>query len=67
MGVAYGKTRTPNRYLVAAGARSYSLCLVHHEGATLFAGLPIPNLEHVVMWFGAMFQPGGFVRVLSSV
>ncbi|HXT75915.1 MAG TPA: hypothetical protein VN780_06460 [Candidatus Eisenbacteria bacterium] len=34
--VAYGKTRTPNRYLVAAGAWSYSLYVVHHETATLF-------------------------------
>ena len=42
--IAYGKTRTPNHYLVAAGAWSYSLYLVHHEGAVLFGRLPIPNL-----------------------
>jgi peptidoglycan/LPS O-acetylase OafA/YrhL len=52
--IAYGRTRTPNRYLVAAGAWSYSLYLVHHEGAVLFARLPVPNLGHVLMWFGAM-------------
>jgi peptidoglycan/LPS O-acetylase OafA/YrhL len=31
--IAYGKTRTPNRWLVAAGAWSYSLYLVHHQEA----------------------------------
>jgi peptidoglycan/LPS O-acetylase OafA/YrhL len=50
--IAYGKTQTPNRWLVAAGAWSYSLCLLH-QGAWLFNGLPVPNLPGV-MWFGAM-------------
>jgi peptidoglycan/LPS O-acetylase OafA/YrhL len=52
--IAYGKTRTPNRWLVAAGAWSYSLYLVHYEGALLFDRLRIPNLGHGVVWVGAM-------------
>ncbi len=52
--IAYGKMRTPNRWLAAAGAWSYSLYLVHHEGALLFDRLTPPNLWHGVMWFGAM-------------
>jgi len=52
--IAYGKTRLPNRYLVAAGAWSYSLYLVHHEGTMLFERLPLSNWGHVPTWLGAM-------------
>jgi len=46
------------------GVIRYTWCTTKQRRC--FARLPIPNLQHVVMWFGAMFQPGGFVRVLSS-
>jgi peptidoglycan/LPS O-acetylase OafA/YrhL len=52
--IAYGKMRAPNRYLVWAGAWSYSLYLLHHEGAMLFERLPVPSFGHVLTWFGAM-------------
>ena len=52
--IAYGKTRTPNRWLVAAGAWSYSLYLMHNQGAFLFEVLPIPNLGPWITWLGAM-------------
>lgn len=46
----------PNRYLVAGGAWSYSLYLLHSEGPVIFARLPIPNLGYFLNWFGAMFS-----------
>jgi peptidoglycan/LPS O-acetylase OafA/YrhL len=54
--IAFGKTRAPNRLLAAAGAWSYSLYLVHHEGALLYGRLPVLNLPHLLNWFGAMIS-----------
>jgi peptidoglycan/LPS O-acetylase OafA/YrhL len=52
--LAYGKDSSPNRYLVVAGAWSYSLYLVHAQGMTLYWRLPIPNLGYIFSWIGAM-------------
>ena len=52
--LAYGKHHSPNSYLVAAGAWSYSLYLVHVQGMELYWRLPIPNLGYIFSWFGAM-------------
>jgi peptidoglycan/LPS O-acetylase OafA/YrhL len=52
--VANGKRITPNRYLVAAGAWSYSLYLVHPQGGSLVRRLPLPNLGLLVDWFLVM-------------
>jgi peptidoglycan/LPS O-acetylase OafA/YrhL len=52
--IAYGNTRAPNSYLVAAGAWSYSLYLVHHEGGVLYSRLRLPDLGPMATWFGVM-------------
>jgi len=52
--LAYGKHHSPNSYLVAAGAWSYSLYLVHVQGMELYWRLPIPNLGYIFSWIGAM-------------
>jgi peptidoglycan/LPS O-acetylase OafA/YrhL len=52
--IAYGKARAPNSYLVAAGAWSYSLYLVHHEGGVLYSRLRLPDLGSLATWFGVM-------------
>jgi peptidoglycan/LPS O-acetylase OafA/YrhL len=52
--IAYGKTSSPNRYLVAAGAWSYSLYLVHPAGGTMFGWLGLPSLGGVTDWFLVM-------------
>ncbi len=57
--IAYGKHRAPNRHLVAAGAWSYSLYLLHAQGMGLFWRLPIPYLGYFVSWFAAIFSSLG--------
>ena len=42
--IIHGKTHPPNRSLVAAGAWSYSLYLVHAQGGSLVEKLHIPSL-----------------------
>ncbi len=54
--IAYGKQSSPNRYLVAAGAWSYSLYLVHAQGMALFWRLPVANLGTVITWLGTMLS-----------
>jgi len=61
--LAYGKHSSPNSYLVAAGAWSYSLYLVHAQGMELYWRLPIPNLGYIFGWFGAMFCSLGLAFV----
>lgn len=48
--LAHGKTSAPNRYLVAAGAWSYSLYLVHVQGAELIGLVRLPRLGPVPDW-----------------
>ena len=52
--ILHGKTRPPKRYLVAAGAWSYSLYLVHAQGGGLFESLHLPSLGGVLDWFLVM-------------
>ncbi|HKI12211.1 MAG TPA: acyltransferase [Candidatus Acidoferrum sp.] len=52
--VAHGKNHPPNRYLVAAGAWSYSLYLVHAQGGGLFGWLRLPSMGRVIDWALAM-------------
>jgi peptidoglycan/LPS O-acetylase OafA/YrhL len=60
--IAYEKYREPNRYLVAAGAWSYSLYLVHVQGMELFAWLklPLPSLGYTFDWIITMSCSLGF-------
>lgn len=52
--IAHGKTRLPNRYLVAAGAWSYSLYLVHGPGAMMFRWIGLASLGGVIDWMLVM-------------
>jgi peptidoglycan/LPS O-acetylase OafA/YrhL len=52
--IAHGKNHAPNRYLVAAGAWSYSLYLVHAPGGGLFEKLHLPSLGGVPDWILVM-------------
>ncbi len=52
--LAYSRHSAPNRYLVAAGAWSYSLYLVHAQGMGVYWKLPIPNLGYFFSWFGTI-------------
>jgi peptidoglycan/LPS O-acetylase OafA/YrhL len=52
--IAHGKTHPPNRYLIAAGAWSYSLYLVHAQGGTLFGWFHLPSLGRLLDWFLVM-------------
>jgi peptidoglycan/LPS O-acetylase OafA/YrhL len=52
--VRYSRVQPPSQPLVAAGAWSYSLYLVHAQGMELFARLPIPNLGYLLTWVFTM-------------
>jgi peptidoglycan/LPS O-acetylase OafA/YrhL len=52
--IAHGKIQMPNRYLVAAGAWSYSLYLMHAQGGGLFERLHLPSLGGVPDWILVM-------------
>jgi peptidoglycan/LPS O-acetylase OafA/YrhL len=54
MELAYGRSSSPNRYLVSLGFWSYSLYLIHWEGPAIFKMLPIPNLGFLGNWFGVL-------------
>jgi peptidoglycan/LPS O-acetylase OafA/YrhL len=56
--IEYSRHRAPNKYLIAAGAWSYSLYLVHVQGVELFGWLPIPYLGYIPEWC---------LRMLSSL
>jgi peptidoglycan/LPS O-acetylase OafA/YrhL len=49
-----GKSHLPNRYLVAAGAWSYSLYLVHAQGGGLVGTFHIPIFGPISNWFLVM-------------
>jgi len=52
--IIWGKTHSPNRYLVAGGAWSYSLYLVHAAGMDLAGFLPLNGLIIQVRWVVTM-------------
>jgi peptidoglycan/LPS O-acetylase OafA/YrhL len=57
--LAYSRHCVPNRYLVAAGAWSYSLYLLHWDGPEIFQKLPLPNLGYLLNWTGGMVSSLG--------
>jgi peptidoglycan/LPS O-acetylase OafA/YrhL len=58
--LAYGKFHPPNRQLAAAGAWSYSLYLMHAQGMSLYARLPIPFLGYILNWLLTISTSLGF-------
>lgn len=50
----YARTHPPVNLLVAAGAWSYSLYLVHAQGVWLVGKLAIPNLGYILNWLVTM-------------
>jgi peptidoglycan/LPS O-acetylase OafA/YrhL len=48
--IQYARHHPPNKYLVAAGAWSYSLYLVHPQGFNLYTWLHLPNLGYIFTW-----------------
>jgi len=61
--IAYGKYREPNGYLVAAGAWSYSLYLVHVQGMEMFAWAHPPSFGYILDWIITMTCSLGFAYV----
>jgi peptidoglycan/LPS O-acetylase OafA/YrhL len=61
--IQYSRMHAPNKYLVAAGAWSYSLYLVHVQGMELFGWLPIPYLGHIPTWCLVMLSSLVFAYV----
>jgi len=49
--IAHGKSNSPNRFLVAGGAWSYSLYLMHEQGGRLFESFHLPSLGRIPDWF----------------
>lgn len=58
--IANGKIHLPNTYLVAAGAWSYSLYLMHWYGETIVGYLGLSNHGAIVEWFLTMAACLGF-------
>jgi len=48
--IIHGKNHPPNSWLVAAGAWSYSLYLMHTQGGVLYGWLHIPKLGLLADW-----------------
>jgi peptidoglycan/LPS O-acetylase OafA/YrhL len=48
--IAHGKAHPPNRVLVAAGAWSYSLYLMHAQGGGLVLSLKLPSAGKILDW-----------------
>jgi len=46
----WGKTHSPYRFLVAAGAWSYSLYLIHAQGGGIFEWLKPPGMNPILEW-----------------
>lgn len=61
--LAFSLHRSPNAYLAAAGAWSYSLYLVHQPGMAFFDRLPIPHLGYFLSWTFAMASALAFSYV----
>jgi peptidoglycan/LPS O-acetylase OafA/YrhL len=54
--IAYGREHEPKGFLVAAGAWSYSLYLVHAQGMGVIWKLGMPNLGYIVSWFATILS-----------
>ena len=65
--IAHSKAQSPNRYLAAAGAWSYSLYLVHTQGVWLYGKMGSPNLGHIVSWSLVMAMSLGFAYLFYLV
>jgi peptidoglycan/LPS O-acetylase OafA/YrhL len=52
--ISYGRSHAPNARLVAAGAWSYSLYLVHTQGLALYGRLGIPTFGYALEWICRM-------------
>ena len=52
--IVYGKSHIPNRFLVAAGAWSYSLYLMHWDGETVLSYFRSGKLDSLLDWFLVM-------------
>jgi len=65
--VAHGKARFPNRHLVAAGAWSYSLYLVHAQGGGVFRDLHLPSMGGLPDWFLTMSSTLVFAYVFYTL
>ena len=52
--IANGKVHSPNKFLVAAGAWSYSLYLMHWYGETIVDYLGVSNVGVIVKWILVM-------------
>jgi peptidoglycan/LPS O-acetylase OafA/YrhL len=52
--IIHGRNHPPNSWLVAAGAWSYSLYLMHAQGGVLYRWLHIPKLGLIAEWFALM-------------
>jgi peptidoglycan/LPS O-acetylase OafA/YrhL len=65
--IEYSRHRAPSKYLIAAGAWSYSLYLVHVQGMELFAWLPIPYLGYIPQWCLTMLSSLLFAYVFYAL
>jgi peptidoglycan/LPS O-acetylase OafA/YrhL len=52
--IAYSQFQKPNRHLVAAGAWSYSLYLIHTSQLEFFPKLGLPNLGFLLNWIAGL-------------
>jgi peptidoglycan/LPS O-acetylase OafA/YrhL len=57
--IRHAKMHFPNRWLVAAGAWSYSLYLVHSQGGRLIELLALPSFGRILDW--CMVMAGALV------
>jgi peptidoglycan/LPS O-acetylase OafA/YrhL len=67
MELRHSREHAPNKYLIAAGAWSYSLYLVHVQGMVLYARLPIPFLGYLLTWCFTMLCSLGLAYLFYIV
>jgi peptidoglycan/LPS O-acetylase OafA/YrhL len=67
MELRHSREHAPNKYLIAAGAWSYSLYLVHVQGMVLYARLPIPFLGYLLTWCFTMVCSLGLAYIFYIV
>jgi peptidoglycan/LPS O-acetylase OafA/YrhL len=65
--IEYSRHHAPNKYLVAAGAWSYSLYLMHVQGMELYAWLRIPFLGYIPTWCLTMLSSLLFAYVFYAL
>jgi peptidoglycan/LPS O-acetylase OafA/YrhL len=63
----HSRVHAPNKYLVAAGAWSYSLYLVHIQGMEVPGSLHIPFLGYIPTWCLTMLSSLAFAYVFYVV